>query len=225
METTKKTVAELESELKAAKAEASAEKQKKKEQKAKAQAEKESFKELSYEFLNKHLDVFVEKQSMMEHDIEAAFNDYTPLLDLKASTYGENVRNQYSHTVTLPDGSASITIGHNTDIIYDGTENMGIDKIKTFLTSINADNEVVKNLVKTVNILLKPSKKTGQLNPSSLIQLNAMRADWNSSEFNDGLDIIINAQKVARSSQYVEGWKMVQQNDRSKKIKFRFTVS
>lgn len=224
--TPKKTVAELERELKELKAEAAAEKRKKKEAKEKEKADKESFKELSYEFLNKHLELFVKKQTLMEQDIEAAFKDYAPLLDLKEAAYGEKVRKQYSHTVTLPDGSASITIGFNTDIIYDGTENMGIDKIKSFLTSIDGNNDTVKNLVKTVNILLKPSKKTGQLNPSSIIQLNAMRGDWNSKDFNDGLDIIINAQGVARSSQYVEGWQIVDMgNDRTKKVKFRFTVS
>jgi hypothetical protein len=72
---------------------------------------------------------------------------------------------------------------------------------------------------------LKPNFKTGMLNPGRIIQLNQMRKTFNSPEFDEGMDIIIDAQNKTKGSTYVSGYKHIDIGDnRTKKLEFRFTV-
>lgn len=194
-------------------------------EKNKLKADKEAYKELSLDFLNTHIDGLIDRQTSMETLVTSIFRDYSPILALKAEIFGEDVHDQESHTYSNPDGSSSITIGHNITISFDGTESAGISKIKNVLVSLQSDDDNVRKLHKAVNIFLRPNKKTGMLNPASIIQLNQMRDDFQSSEFNEGLDIIIEAQSRVKGSMYVSGWKHIEiEPGRQKKLEFRFTI-
>lgn len=184
-----------------------------------------AYKELSQEFVNNNVDIFVHRQSAIEKDIEQLFNDYQSILDIKAGVYGDKVKEQDTHTSTLPDGSASITIGYNVSIGFDGTEKIGIQGIKEFITTLTDDDENTAKLSAMVNVLLKESKKTGMLNPSNIVQLNSLREKLQSQEFNDNLDIIINAQIRVKSTMFVSGWKFITpENGIKKKLEFRFSI-
>lgn len=204
--------------LKQLQAEEKAEKEKKK-------ADKQAYKDMQNEFLAKHIDGLVDRQNSMETLVTSIFKDYAPILALKASVFGDDIHDQESHTYTSPDGLSSISIGHNITISFDGTEGAGIAKIKNVLASDNREDTVIQRLQKALNVLLRPNRKTGMLNPASIIQLNGMRDDFQSTEFNDGLDIIIEAQSRSKGSMYVSGWKHVEiEPGRTKKIEFRFTI-
>ncbi|RWW91839.1 hypothetical protein [Flavobacterium cerinum] len=204
--------------LKQLQAEEKAEKEKKK-------ADKQAYKDMQNEFLAKHIDGLVDRQNSMETLVANIFKDYAPILALKANVFGEDIHDQESHTYTNPDGLSSISIGHNITISFDGTEGAGIAKIKSFLFSLQSDDEVAVKLHKAVTVLLRPNRKTGMLNPASIIQLNQMRDEFQSNAFNEGLDIIIEAQNRVKGSMYVSGWKHVEiEPGRTKKIEFRFTI-
>jgi len=52
-----------------------------------------------------------------------------------------------------------------------------------------------------------------------------MRATYNSPEFDEGMDIIQNAQIRQKGSSYVSGFKFIKIGDnQTKKVEFRFTV-
>ena len=75
-----------------------------------------------------------------------------------------------------------------------------------------------------VNVLLKPNKQ-GVLNPSNIIQLNSLRADLQSDEFNENLDIIVDAQIRIKSTMFVSGYKFVEiDNLPKRKLEFRFSI-
>lgn len=193
--------------------------------KQKKNEDRKAFKKLSSEFVEKNIDVLVNHHMVTDGLISGLFKEFGMIQELKGSLYGSKVNDQESHTSTLEDGSASITIGFNVSIGFDGTETMGVEKIKDYLTSLSGEEANVKKLTKAVNTLLKPSKKTGMLNPASIIQLSALRDEFNSESFNDGLDIIINAQQRRKNSMYVSGWKYVKdQEGKAVKLDFRFTV-
>jgi hypothetical protein len=143
---------------------------------------------------------------------------------MKAEIYGLEKNAQDSHTSTLADGSASITIGYNVTIGFDGTESAGVEIIKEFISSLATDDENVKRLSKMVNTFLKPNAKTGMLNPSKIIELSKLRDEFNNERFSEGIDIILNAQQRRQNSMYVSGWKFIEHNGLPKKIEFRFTV-
>lgn len=198
-----------------------------KQEKEKKQGDIATLKELQNNFLEQNIDSLVNRQGEMETMVNQLFTNFSDILSLKAQVYGLDRLEQDSHTITNPDGTASIKIGQNVNITFDGTEGTGVQKIMNYLTAISGegDNEDMRKMSETVKLLLKPSLKTKMLNPAKIIQLNAMRATYNSPEFDEGMDIIVNAQIRQKGSSYVSGYKFVQMGDvPSKKVEFRFTV-
>lgn len=201
-------------------------------QEAKADKEKHSanvsaLKELAHEFLANNIDALANRQLDIEQNVAACFKELSTYLQLKADTYGVDKLDQDSHTVTHSDGSCSITIGHNPGITFDGTETAGVQKIMDYITGLSGsdDDENATKLAKAVKFFLKPNLKTGMLNPGRIIQLNQMRADFNSPEFDDGMDIIVDAQNKTKGSSYVMGWQLIDLGEnRTRKVEFRFTV-
>ena len=198
-----------------------------KEERLKKQGDVDTLKQLSAAFLTENIDNLVERQGEMEKLVATIFSSFDAILKLKADIYGVKRLEQDSHTITNAEGSESITIGQNVNIIFDGSESAGVQKIMNYLTGISGDesNEEMKKLSETVKLLLKPSMKTKMLNPAKIIQLNAMRATYNSPEFDEGMDIIQAAQIRQKGSSYVSGFKLVKIGDnQTKKVEFRFTV-
>lgn len=195
----------------------------KKEKELKAE-ERKSFKELSEEFVTRNIDKLIEHNSLTEGLIKNLCQDFKPIQELKASAYGNQINKQDSHTSTLADGSASITIGYNVSIGFDGTETEGVEKIKQFITSLAGDSDKVKKLSKMVNTFLKPNAKTGMLNPSKIIELSKLRDEFNDETFNEGLRIIFDAQIRRQNSMYVSGWKFIKIDEIPTKVEFRFTI-
>ena len=198
-----------------------------KQDKEKKQGDIATLKELQNTFLEQNIDTLVNRQGEMETLVAQLFTDFSDILTLKSQVYGLDRLEQDSHTITNPDGTASITIGQNVNITFDGSESAGVQKIMDYLTGISGDdqNEDMIKMSETVKLLLKPSMKTKMLNPAKIIQLNAMRATYNSPEFDDGMDIIIGAQLRQKGSSYVAGYKFIQLGDvPAKKVEFRFTV-
>lgn len=197
------------------------------EKKATKQNDISALKELSSNFLNTNIDGLVQRQKEQESLVAGIFENFDTILKLKGQVYGLDRLEQDSHTITNSDGSASITIGYNVGITFDGSETAGVQKIMNYLTAISGsdDNEDMKKMSETVKLLLKPSLKTKMLNPSKIIQLNAMRSTYNSPEFDEGMDIIFNAQIRQKGSTYVSGYKFIKVGDnQNKKVEFRFTV-
>ncbi len=184
----------------------------------------EAFKKLSEEFVNEHIDPLVHHHEITEALIEKLWRGYENIRDLKADIYGTRVNEQDSHTSTTEDGSASITIGWNVTIGFDGTESAGVEKIKDFIASLSTEDSNNKKLSAAVNTFLKPNAKTGMLNPSKIIELSKLKNEFNDPRFDDGLEIIFNAQQRRQNSMYVSGWKVVQVDGLPKKLEFRFTV-
>ena len=198
---------------------------------AEAKAEREqlkndrkAYKELTCDFVNSNIESLLHHNDITGIIIENLFKDYETVRALKQQVYGNDP--QDSHTSTLPDGSASITIGHNVSISFDGTESSGIQKIRDFIASLSDENSdaKTKKLAKSVDTFLKLNPKTGQLNPSKIIELSNLRDEFDDERFNDGLDIIFNAQIRTQTSMYVSGWKVVHENGKAKKLTFRFSV-
>lgn len=193
-------------------------------EKKKVAEDKKTFKELSAIFVNDNIDFWISHNALTSSAIQKLWNDFKPLQELKASVFGTKVNDQESHTSTLEDGTASITIGYNVSIGFDGTESAGVLKIKEFLSSLSTDDAKNKKLSSAVNIFLKPNVKTGMLNPSKIIELSKLKEEFNDERFDDGLQIIFDAQQKRKNTMYVEGWKIIEIDGIPKKVQFRFTV-
>lgn len=191
-------------------------------EKKRKEENRKAYKELANEYVERNINTLIGHNNLTEDLIKNLFKDYQAVKEMKTLVYGE--KEQDSHTSTLHDGSASIKIGYNVTIGFDGTESSGVEKIKNFISSLASDDENTKKLTKMVNTFLKPNSKTKMLNPAKIIELSKLREEFNNEEFNDGLDIIFNAQTRNQNSMYVSGWKFVKIEGKPKKVEFRFTV-
>ena len=196
------------------------------EEKAKKEKIKETkatYKELAEEFVNRNIDPLVHHKDITGFLIDATIEDFNPIKELKSEVYG--IKKQDTHTTTLKDGSASITIGQNVVIKFDGTESAGVEKIKEYMKSLSADSENAKKLGKIVDKKLKVNPTTQSLNPSAIIDLDSLRDEFDSELFSDGLDIIIKAQIRTVTSKFISGYKIIPiDEERSQKLEFRFTI-
>lgn len=195
----------------------------KKEKQAKADA-RTTFKKLSEDFVNDNIDSLIHHHEITGAIIEKLWTDYKAVLELKAEAYSNKVNDQDSHTSTLEDGSASITVGYNVSIGFDGTETEGVAKIKDFINSLSNDEDNVKKLSAAVNTFLKPNGKTGMLNPAKIIELSKLKSEFNDERFDEGLEIIQSAQQRRQNSMFVSGWKFVEVKGIPTKVEFRFSI-
>ena len=153
--------------------------------------------------------------------VEETFKAFGEALKLKKELYGYK-DDQASHTFTARDGSASIVVGYNEIIGFDGTESAGVQKIRDFIKTLAADDanrQVLANLLET---FMKPNKK-GELNPTRVAELVAQKDKVDNELFHDGVDIIVNAQFKTRTTTYVKGW--YKRMDGDKELKLEFSIS
>lgn len=192
-------------------------------QKVKKAENYNAFKELSAEFVSRNISPLLDLHTLNEKAILSLFQDFEPVLAIRKELYGD--KHQDSYTSTLPDGSQSITIGHNVIISFDGTESEGVQKIKEYLATLASDDDNAKKLSASLNLLLKPNGKTGMLKPNVVLQLNALRDQYNDENFDEGIEIIEKAQIFTRTTQYVRGWAYVDDAvGMRKKLTFSFSV-
>ncbi|MDV4078162.1 hypothetical protein CMT44_04250 [Elizabethkingia anophelis] len=186
---------------------------------------RKTFKKLSEEYVKRNIPGLIKHHNKTASVISNLFADFKALKEMKAEVYGTRINEQDSHTSTTEDGKASITIGYNVTIGFDGTESEGVRMIKEFINSLSSDEENVQKLSAAVNTFLKPNAKTGMLNPSKIIELSKLRDQYNDERFNQGLDIIFDAQQKRQNSMYVSGWQIIEDEEgKPVKVEFRFTV-
>jgi len=186
---------------------------------------RKTYKKLCEEYVLSNIDKLITHQSATEEMVKELFSDFNSLKELKSDVYGSHINAQDSHTSTTEDGRASITIGYNVSIGFDGTEKEGINMIKEFISSLSNDQDNVKKLSAAVNTFLRPNAKTGMLNPSKIIELSKLREQFNDKRFDDGLDIIFQAQQRRQNTMYVSGWKVIKDTQGiDRKVEFRFTI-
>jgi hypothetical protein len=163
---------------------------------------------------------FSEEQTKL---VDAVFNDTAPLISLKSELYDVK-ENQGSHTFTARDGSGSITVGHNMIIGFDGTSDIGVQKIQGYLSSLSKDDANRVKIEAILNVLMKRNK-LGNLNPTRIVDLANLKSEINDYLFSEGVDIVVASQFKTRTSSYVEGWiRKVDQNNKETKVQFRITA-
>ena len=185
---------------------------------------KESLKKLENEVAVKHVGFFIFNRNDIEKGIVELFKDLEPIIDLRCEVYGNEKREQDSHTLTLDDGTASIKVGWNVRPSFSGTEAEGIVKIRQYMASLAGESENEKVLMDMLQIFLKTDSQ-GNYDPKKVRELNSMRDRAKSDLFNEGMDIINESMIDIRTSRYVRGYKMVEFDmSMKKRVNFNFSI-
>lgn len=138
------------------------------------------------------------------------YDQFSTIISIKQDLFGGK-ENKDSHTFTTPDGCYRIKFGFNMNDDYDDTVNAGIDKVKTYLSTL-AKDENSEMLIEAVLKLLAKDQK-GHLKASMVNQLQQMEKKSNNKEFVDAVRIIRDAYKPTRSKQYVKVWERDSKNE------------
>ncbi|HSW65209.1 MAG TPA: DUF3164 family protein [Dissulfurispiraceae bacterium] len=132
------------------------------------------------------------------------YNSFGDIMDMKKDVYGEQIDDQYSHTFTTNDGNLRIKLGHHVMDDYDDTVNVGIEKVKKYISSLGKDDDS-RRLVEAVLRLLSRNKE-GKLHASRVVQLSKMADESGNPYFVEGVKIIRDAHRPTRSKSYVQAW-------------------
>ena len=193
--------------------------------KAKLASDKKILKGLENGVVLEQIPFFIDKRQDIECRITELFKNIEPVIEMRAEVYGNEKREQDSHTFTLDDGSASVKVGWNVRPSFNGTEAEGIVKIREYMASLAGDTENEKILMEFLNIALKTDSQ-GNYDPKKVRDLNSMRDRANSDLFNEGMDIINDAMIDIRTSRYARGYKIVDQGDGMiKRVNFNFSIN
>lgn len=188
------------------------------------QDNKQALEELQDEFIDKFIDKLLDKHATIDAIIQTMFAEFEIIKPLKSEVRGVKIDKQYSHTLTRSTKDAALQIGYNYSPSFNGTETEGITIIKNYLNTLAEDNPKLILANKIINILLKTNPKTGEMNVSKAMELNDLRVDFNSMEFNKGMDMLLEARYNKITSSFVTGWKNTEVNGRIATLKFRFSI-
>ncbi len=199
-------------------------KEKEKADKAKKLQDKELLKKFENDVVLSEVPFFIDKRDDVEDRLLNLFKNIEPAIELRAEVFGNQKREQDSHTFTLDDGSASIKVGWNVKPTFNGVEGEGIVKIREYMTSLAGESENEKILMEFLEIALK-TDSNGNYEPRKVRDLNKMRDRANSELFNEGMDIIDSALIDIRTSRYARGYQMVDFGDGNiKRVNFKFSI-
>lgn len=192
--------------------------------KAQLAADKKTLKKLENDVVIKVIDDFISQRTEIEKQISNLFKEIEPAIELRAKVFGNEKRDQDSHTFTLDDGSASVKVGWNVRPSFNGTEAEGIVKLREFMASLAGEGENEKLMMDMIQIFLKTDSQ-GNYDPKKVRELNSMRDRANSKLFNEGMNIINEAMIDIRTSRYARGYKMVDFGDGIvKRVNFNFSI-
>lgn len=129
------------------------------------------------------------------------FGSFENLIRMKTELY--NVKSdQQSHTFSNKEISKRIKIGYRVYDRYDDTAELGIAKVREYIDSLIKDKDTAV-LVGMVNKLLKKDVK-GNLKANRVLDLIKMAKESGSQLFKDGVQIIVDAHRPERSSDFIE---------------------
>ena len=166
--------------------------------------DRETYKKIVDETTQRVFDTLRQTSSHIQKVKTHIYDSYADIIELKADVYGDRVNDQYSNTFTTSDGKLRIKLGNHVTDDYDDTVNVGIEKVRNYISSL-ARNKESKQLVDAVLRLLSRNKE-GKLHASRVVQLSKMADESGDPSFIDGVKIIRDAHQPTRSKNYIQAW-------------------
>ena len=164
---------------------------------AKKREDKEAYLGLVDEAILQSIPELKEISEKMLQAKAKVFERFKKLIEIKESLYKVK-DNQQTHTFTTQDGKLTLCLGSRTVNDYDSTLGSGLEKIKKYISTFDADNE----LTEVVNQLLKLDKN-GNLKPSRVMELAQLANKIDNIDFKEGVAIIQHAYKSRATCQFI----------------------
>ena len=157
-----------------------------------------AYKELVVEFVHKTKDLMMNLSGLMRQRKDEVFDSVAALVEMKEKLYNTKVDR---HSNTFSDDGITVTLGRRTNDGWDDTVEIGIAKVKEFLSSLAKDESASKLYTAVMQLLSKDRK--GNLKASAMLQLERYAARWNDSLFSEGVEIIRNAYQPRETCDFI----------------------
>ncbi len=122
--------------------------------------------------------------------------------DLFRGTKGKAKEGRFTDTFTNSDSTVRVTLGYCTKDAYDDTYTAGVDMVHEYIESLAIDDKS-RQLAQMVNTLLQERSKGGQLKAQNVLRLEQMASESGDVQFIEGMKIIRDAYRPAKSKVFV----------------------
>lgn len=174
-------------------------------EKLKVKEDRQTYKELGSKAVDEMFVPLQNTSSALSDVKKLVFDNFAHLIALKKELYDIKATQQ-SHTFSNLEATKRITIGYRVLDRYDDTAAAGIAKVREYMDSLAKDDESAK-LVSIINSLLRRDPK-GNLKANRVLELLKLSSESDSLLFKDGVQIITDAHRPEKSSDFIEAeWK------------------
>jgi hypothetical protein len=167
-------------------------------EKQKRENDIEAYKALVAEFCHRTKESMLQLSRKMREEKDLVFDGVAAIIDLKEQLYRVKI-DRHSNTFTA-DG-ITVSLGRRTNDGWDDTVEVGIAKVKEFLSTLAKDEDSSKLYTAVMQLLSKDKK--GNLKASSMLQLERYAAEWNDPLFSEGVEIIRNAYTPVETCDFI----------------------
>lgn len=168
---------------------------------AKQKADKEAYKTLASDAVEECFGRIRGINESLARAKQEIIEMFSGIKDLKGSVYGAN-DTQNKHSFINRECTRRITIGYNTNDVYDDTATVGESIIKEYLHGVAATSAEAKVAADMCLELLSRDSK-GNLKPQSIMRLRKHAIESGNERFLAGVEIIMDAHRVDRSKQFI----------------------
>lgn len=165
------------------------------------QRERENYKDLVDATVRSCVSRLQKLSSEMQRIKQETFAEFDTLIKTKDELF-KTKSDRNSDTFTTSDGEMSLTLGNRVNEGWDDTVEVGIKKVKEFLTTLAKDDNSAM-LVQTVMSLLTKDRK-GNLRAAKVLELRKLAEKSNNPDFLDGLKIIEQAYRPQVTCQFIQ---------------------
>lgn len=176
------------------------------------QRERENYKDLVDATVRNSVSKLQKLSSEMQRIKQETFAEFDTLIKMKDELF-KTKSDRQSDTFTTADSEMSLTLGNRVNEGWDDTVEVGIKKVKEFLTTLAKDKNSAM-LVETVMSLLTKDRK-GNLRANKVLELRKLAEKSNNPDFIDGLKIIEQAYRPQVTCQFIQ----VEVKDKEGKMK------
>lgn len=165
------------------------------------QRERENYKDLVDVTVKNSVSRLQKLSAEMQRIKQETFAEFDALIKMKDELF-KTKSDRQSDTFTTANGEMSLTLGNRVNEGWDDTVEVGIKKVKEFLSTL-AKDENSAMLVQTVMSLLTKDRK-GNLRAAKVLELRKLAERSDNADFKDGLRIIEEAYRPQVTCQFIQ---------------------
>lgn len=165
------------------------------------QRERQAYNTMRDEFIDRHFDSLQQLSNCMIEEKQVIFEESAELDAMQQRLFRVKL-DRKSRTLTHSNGRKTIKVGNRLNDGWDDTVEIGIEKVREYLTTLATDEKSAR-LVNAITRLLAKDQK-GTLKANKVLELEKMANESQDITFLEGLRIIKDAYRPVPTCQFVE---------------------